>query len=920
MSTLSAKVKIIPIEKPFLRVLAQHIGNKCKDDFPDLSDALIVFPTQRNKLYFRRYLLETFNSRGFIPPTMKTIYELMDFIYESCGGRRGISLNTIERNFVLKEVVNLLKVELWKDLSFLRFVAVGNRLLNFFDELSKQRVSLQAIEEKVLAGHYPEKYVKNELLIIRKIYDEYRKRLAETGYHDEIDKYDLIYDQFNADLLKKYNYIAIAGLVATTVVENRVIREILASLPAELILHSCQKDMMKATSTDQPFYLHNKLLHDIGIKKTAVLNGVDDGSVEPAVVHIKRTETISQQTFYLRNLLQNIRTRYEPHRIAIILTDETIVYAVAETLKASGFEFNLSTGFLFTQSILYSFLNQLEDVIENNCHYKKFFAFIKHPLLKNAIVNQKPLRSAIYYLERNMIKNQQNYFVPNDHPEDDVALLVALVKSCIDTVQLSLSLQEYINAQTDMLNKLLSYNHALMEKDSPDIREFFERLNNLAKLRSTGKEVENGVKMLEFILHILKDETFNLRGDPMEGVQVIGILEARNLDFDCIIIPSMNEGVFPKRSEKDLFVNQIVRKEAGLPYDKERENLFYYYFTEMKAGKKEVAISYVEQEKRDIRSRFIDFLVDEGAAIDETKIVLDSAAIKMAKREVKKDHDLFGNLLKKLSGRGLSPTNLRDYKECPYRFYLKYMLHIQEPTEIVEEAGPAEWGTTIHKTLRNFYKYDYPQSISEEDLEEARPLLYKRLTIALKNELAKTPKKVTFLDLEIYKRRLENFLRRDSERFASGFTVVSEKLEKQIERDITISNNRIRLHGYPDRVDMRDNKYYIIDYKSKAPPGKKYRVGDGFVEFQLPLYGFIMAHEHFRNIGGLAYYEISKDSNIIPIVEEKDTVQYLKDFKKMILLPTIQEILDPKVGFYQTDSKEACRYCAYTHLCGVKNV
>ena len=124
MLSIENKIKIIPIELPFLRVLATRIHNKFKDNFPDLSDILMVFPSQRNKVYFRRYLLEVSNNKGVIPPTMKTIDELTLEIYESLNGKRGMLLNKIERNFILKKVIDSLKIELWQDIPFLKFISI----------------------------------------------------------------------------------------------------------------------------------------------------------------------------------------------------------------------------------------------------------------------------------------------------------------------------------------------------------------------------------------------------------------------------------------------------------------------------------------------------------------------------------------------------------------------------------------------------------------------------------------------------------------------------------------------------------------------------------------------------------------------------------------------------------------------------
>ncbi len=920
MSVLKNKVKIIPIEQPFLRILAQYICDKFKNDLPDLSDILIIFPSQRNKFYFRRYLLEASRSKGIIPPTMKTIGEFLQEIYESLGGKRGMLLNRVERNFILKQVIDSLKIEFWKDLSFLKFISIGNRLLGFFDELSKERVTLDEIEERVISGHYPEKYVRDELPIIKSIHKKYREALVEQGYQDDIFKYDAIFSQFNHELLKKYSYVCIAGLVATTSVENRVIKEILENQSAELIIHSAQRETRMMQDTSSPYYLHTKLLNALGIKESGGLEIINGAKVHLSAHHIKKTETESQQIFYISQVLKKQKTVYDPHRIAIILTDESMVYSITETLRAEGCDYNVSAGFPFSQSILYSFLNQLKSVIESDFHYGEFFAFIKHPLFKNAVIENRELRPLIYRLVDHMVNEKLNFYDPQSNYDDDFKPLISLVNNCIDAVTSDLPLDGYIDMLIETLNTFLFYNQEFLRKGTHSINEFFDQLSNLSKLRVREMSIGRGVKMLGFILRILKDAAYNLRGEPMKGVQVIGFLEARNLDFDCIILPSMNEGIFPKRGEKDLFINQQVRKEIGLPYDKERENLYYYYFTEMITGKKDVFISYLQEEKRDIRSRFIDFLGEQGVTVDESKIRLKDTAIKIAERGVKKDTNIMGYLYKMVTGRGLSPTSLKDFKECPYRFYLKYILNIREPDEIVEEAGPLEWGRIIHQSLNDFYRYDYPGGFSESDMEKAKKAIYKRFDDAVKSNLAQRPKGITFLDLELYKKRMNQFLQYEIQRFKSGFTVDNEKLEKRVTYKMSLGGHQINLHGYIDRVDAIDNRYYILDYKSSMPAKNKYQIGEDFVEFQLPLYGLAVSNERFEKVAGLAYYILSNKVEIKMLVEEIEIAQYLIDFKEQILAPTIRGLLDPSASFCQTENQDACTFCSYKDLCGVKNV
>jgi ATP-dependent helicase/nuclease subunit B len=920
---LENKIKIIPIEQPFLRILSNYIFEKFHSQFPDLSHILIIFPNQRNKLYFRRYLLEVSTNKGFIPPTMKTIDELNEEIYELLGGKRGLALNNIERNFILKKVVDSLKIELWQDLPFLRFISVGNRLLQFFDELSKERIALESIEQHVVSGHYPERYVKNELSIIKKIYSDYKTILNKQGYSDDMDKYDAIDAHFHATMLKKLNefeYIAFAGFVATTMLENRIIEKILTDLPAELILHTCRNGIASMNTTDKPFYQHGKLLSALGVQNAEAIAVLNGQHADHPVFHIKSTESQSHEMFHLTHVISKIKERYEPHRIAIIVTNEDTVYSITEALTGAGILYNLSTGFPLSHSILYSFLNQLKDFIDTKYHYKAFLALIKHPLLKNAVIGLNALRPLIYRLEKSMINNNFNYFESNDYADETLMPLIHVITDSVDIVTTHVPLNEYIDNLVEMLNALLSYNKEVIEKNSPDINEFFDRLINLSKLRIEKTVSEPGFKTLDFILHMLRDGTYHVRGDPMKGVQVIGLLEARNLDFDCIILPSMNEGIFPKKSEKDLFINQAVRRQTQLPYDKERENLFYYYFTEFIHGKKEVFISYVLEEKRDIRSRFVDFLVDEGMQVDDKKIPLIDSSLLLTRREVKKNKDILHSLYRWITSRGLSPTALKDYKQCSYRFYLKYLMNILEPKQIIEEAGPAEWGIIVHEALKNFYKYDFPDGITEKDFSRAQKLLHDRATKAVENTLAKKPKGITFLDAALYKRRLNEFLRYEIERFKNGFMIDKEKLEKRLKYEITVTNRNIRLYGYTDRVDIINKRYYILDYKSSSPQKKYYEIGSEFVEFQLPLYALIVSNGDFEKISGMAYYVISNTTDICAIVEEDGIKQYLHDFREQMLLPTIREILDPAKNFHQTDDTDQCQFCAYTHLCGVKNV
>ncbi len=912
------KVKVIPIDAPFLRTLAEYLCGKFSELLPDFSRILIVFPSQRNKYYFRRYLLEASKKRGIILPAMHTIDELINHYYQSFEGKKGLTLNKLERNFILKYTIDKLRIEFWRELPFLNFLSIGDRLQSFFDELARERVGLNQIEEVVLNGHYPERYVKNELPIIKEIFKNYRRHIKEQGFFDEVDRCNLVYEKFSARIFKAYKYICIAGLVAATTLENRLLKEILKNLNSELILHSESEKLKVGGYVENPFYQHHKILKNLETEEVIEISSFSPPKTPKPNIHLIRTESIAEQSAGISQILSRIKNYYEPHRIAIIITDESTIYSITEAVKGSGLEYNISIGLPFSHSLLYSFLDQLISAITKNLHFQEFFAFLKHPLVKNAVIGDNPLRPLIYRLIEKMVKDKANYFTSEEYTNNNFEPLIKFITECIDKVSKRMEIREYINNIIELLNRILIYNQEFLASGALGINEFFERLNSLSKLRIPGAVIEPGMDTLKFILRVLRDEKFHIRGEPMRGIQVIGLLEARNLDFDCIILPSMNEGVFPARSEKDLFVNQAVRKKLGLPYDKERENLYYYYFEEMRAGKKEVFIIYVEEKKKDIPSRFVNFLFDEGKEIHRSRLEIKGVNIRTIKRMVKKDFTVL-RTLERLLAKKISPTDLKNYRECPYRFYLSYVLNIEEPEEIVEEAGPREWGIILHYALKEFYKYDFPSGFTEAQLTRAQKKLAYRLDYALKKHIARKPASTTVFNLKDQKSILNEFLRNEIKRFKEGYRIDRAVLEGKLDYQIIYNGHSIQFKGFLDRVDQYQGRFYIIDYKRSAPDKKDYKIGKDFKEFQLPLYAIILSRDRPEMVCGMAYYQLSKEIKMYSIVSDRnEIVPYLNDFKEKILKPTIDEIFNPEKDFYQTDNPDNCKYCSYKSLCGVE--
>ena len=154
---------------PFLPVLAKYIAQKHKTISPDFSSVLIVFPSERNKMYFREYLLKETGKDGIIPPYLLTIEQLYGHVFEETGGIKSVLSEEIERNVLLKEAVEEIKVKNWEELSFIKFISIGKKLLGFFDELTSWGITIEEIENMKDKLHFPSQYIDEELPILKKI-------------------------------------------------------------------------------------------------------------------------------------------------------------------------------------------------------------------------------------------------------------------------------------------------------------------------------------------------------------------------------------------------------------------------------------------------------------------------------------------------------------------------------------------------------------------------------------------------------------------------------------------------------------------------------------------------------------------------------------------------------------------------------
>jgi RecB family exonuclease len=411
------------------------------------------------------------------------------------------------------------------------------------------------------------------------------------------------------------------------------------------------------------------------------------------------------------------------------------------------------------------------------------------------------------------------------------------------------------------------------DKNYTDIKEQlfkFERLGKLLKARSS-KEI--GVLFLERIKKLKVDDS---RGGR---IKVIGLLEARDIELDEIILLDFNKGLFPKSSFKDLFLNSFIKQKSNIPTPKQRENLQMHHLLQTLHSVKKAHILYAQNSDL-APSKFLNFLKTTKIEVDEEGLndcFFGKSQIASEGDEVVLDIDLKTHTL--------SHSKLSTYLTCKRKFYHRYIQKIPEPEK--EESSSLKIGNLFHEFMDKEGETIYESS--DELLERLREFFRKQ----------SFSKKERF-DVELFLLQALEFSKLEFKRRKDGFLPIGHEIA------YSLNIEGFNFKGQIDRIDAKDGIEYIIDYKT----GKSIKVDSksslkSTTNFQLLLYG-LGRMELGANIGGTYLYDIRGGR----LKEES-----LFDLKLELLKERLKELEPTRQSFSKTEKKTPCRFCEFKKLC-----
>ena len=544
---------------------------------------------------------------------------------------------------------------------------------------------------------------------------------------------------------------------------------------------------------------------------------------------------------------------------AMVLSDETLLPITLSSLPKNVDAINITMGYplkdIPSTALIYSvfqiFLSQekLQKTTENSFYHKDVIRFIKEPAIYKLL--QQDNVSIAEEIATAIAKENKTFI-------DLADLNTFLQKLDSNTQKIIAAIFKPFSSIADFISRILDLINLLKEDANQIEKEFLFRFHTifmqLQNLHNDYHYFQNLKTLHLFFKQLIGSESLSFQGEPLKGLQLMGMLETRVLDFENVIITSVNEGVLPTNSQQQSFIPFDVKVEFDLPTYREKDAIFSYHFFRLLQRAKNIFILY--NTEPDVfgsgeKSRFVTQLEMMREDIQQKRISPKVVTEKATLKEIPKNKAVLSSL-KTLARKGISPSALTSYLYNPIKFYKQKVLKIRELDDVEETVAFNTLGTVVHETLDELYtpfvgRFLEAEAVSEM-LKKAKPLVEKHFKIWFKSGDLKTGKNL--LIFEVANRFVANFLQQE-------LTLLKDKnnqlkiiaTEENLVATIEIEglDFPIKIHGQVDRVDELNGVTRIIDYKSgmvsstnlKVPTFLKIRDEKYHKAIQVLMYAFL---------------------------------------------------------------------------------
>jgi CRISPR/Cas system-associated exonuclease Cas4 (RecB family) len=948
--------------KPFLQLVADDLFERSNGDFSNVS---MIFPNRRAILYFNRYL-SLLSEKPMWAPKYFTITELIQQMSK---------LHKAEDLYLLFELHKIYCKINKTDESFDNFYFWGEMILSDFDDIDKYLIDASLLfrnlaalkninerfafldDEQIEAirmfwshfkpGHYSklQKLFVDIWSVLKQVYDGLKVKLIseQTGYEGML--YRQVAENIKAGKAGEITWdkIVFAGFNALNECEKEVFRYSKASGKA-LFYWDYDTDYTRNDIHKAGLFIRNNLqefpsaLHEQHFSNLSSPKGIEIFSIPSNVGQAKSMGQILEQI--PENKFENT---------AILLPDENLLMPVLHSIPAKISQVNVTMGYPVRHSLIAGLLNIYFDLsaagktdTKGNTlyYYKHVIELFKHPYILQQFPNladeisQTVTRNNIFWLSDKYFPENEFlnlFFIPVNNETDIAGILMNIIAG----------IDKLYGKSTGIINKDI-------EKEIlRTVYRAIKRLADIFKQNHIVLEKRTFQKILTKVLNSLK---VPFEGEPLAGMQVMGFLESRTLDFENIIILSCNEGHIPKTNLPPSYIPYNLRKGFGMPTIEHRDSIYAYYF--YRAIQRASNVRLIYNTKGDSMgnaeiSRFVTQLKYES----KQKLLFKTQTFQIPAVEEKeiaitKTPGILSLLSKYTRSSGhrdyLSPTALNAYLDCSLRFYFRYIAGLKEPEEPAEEIDPPMLGRLLHKAIQLIYEPFINRNIQSDAINELlkdTKLIETAIFNALGSEYLKGDKPADISALHgrnlivfrILNRYIAQILKTD--KGYAPFKIIGMETNVKGVFHVDIGNKafEVSLGGNIDRIDQTEEGIRIVDYKTGP-------VEDSFKDYielfgreteklkkeilQIFLYALLYAKDNQNKVPIIpALYkvrEIFDDNFDYHIYFEKKPVTDILSIKEQLIKQlenTLAEMFNPGIPFSKTKIKAKCEYCPYAGIC-----
>lgn len=676
---------------------------------------------------------------------------------------------------------------------------------------------------------------------------------------------------------------------------------------------------------------------------------------KPKEVHYIASSTENAQARYLPQWIRNNLTTPEKET-AVVLCNEALLQPVLHSLPAEVKHVNITMGFPLSQTPVYSFLIALLELHTHGFNFKSgrytfqsVVTLLKHPYTRQ-LTGQAEL------LEKELTRNNRFYPLPGELGKDEflTRLFTPLSGNLNLCIRLSETLQQVAGiyqANTSGTEDTDAFNQLYRES-------LFKAYTTINRFRTLIEEDELTVQSETFrrlLVKVLSATNIPFHGEPAIGMQVMGVLETRNLDFRHLVLLSVNEGQLPKSGGDSSFIPYNLRKAFGMTTIEHKIAVYAYYFYRLLQRAERITLMYNTSSdglNRGEWSRFmLQFLIEWPHPITRQFLEAGQSPQGTSPITVEKTPDVMRRMQSLFDVRAnpkakFSPSALNYYLDCPLKFYYRYVAGLSAPDEVSAEIDSATFGSIFHYAAKHIYKdlTTHGKVINKEALETLlrnEVKLQDYVDTAFKKLFFNVPQNekpeyngVQLINSAVIARYLKQLLQNDL-RYAP-FTFIASEMEVDEPIDIQTPKGVIksRIGGIIDRMDSKDGTLRIVDYKTGGDADTPPHVESLFIPdkkrsnyvFQTFLYAAIMCRKQptMKIAPALLYIHRAATetySLVIQMGEPRKPKEAVEDFSKYEkeyrerLQGLLEEIFNPEKSFTQTEIIEKCTYCDFKALC-----